>query len=67
MDVAKYKFPPVWVPTLNLYHGIASLDSCSNFDYPDHVIDIHSLAREDLREILKCEAKYRGFVIVRPE
>lgn len=34
MDVAKYKYPPVWVPSSNLFSGISTIDHCSKWDHP---------------------------------
>lgn len=63
MDVAKYKYPPVWVPTTTLMDGIATLDTCSNFTYPDHPIDL-SIPAADLAGQIGCVPLYRGFIVI---
>ena len=35
MDVAKYKYPPVWVGATTLYSAMATLDKCGSWDYPN--------------------------------
>jgi hypothetical protein len=69
MDVAKYKFPPVWVPSSNLYHGVGSLDFCASFQYPeDATMDLHAMGYSgELGIALNCQPGYRGFVIVKPK
>ena len=34
MDVAKYKYPPVWVGAATLYGAMATPDKCGSWDYP---------------------------------
>lgn len=34
MDVAKYKYPPVWVGADTLYAAMATVDRCGTYDYP---------------------------------
>jgi hypothetical protein len=34
MDVAKYKYPPVWVPAETLYAAMATEDRCGRWDFP---------------------------------
>jgi hypothetical protein len=65
MDVAKYKFPPVWVPTSNLMGGIGSVDQCSIFTYPDAPLD-ESEGYEEIISHLGCQSAYRGFMIIKP-
>lgn len=73
MDVAKYKFPPVWVPSANLYNGVRTIDNCAGFEYPEDVRVIEELKAENPPnftrwfEVLKCESKYRGVIIVKPK
>lgn len=64
MDVAKYKYPPVWVPSTNLMGGLASLDRCGNFRYPDAPPDM-SKSWEEIAKELGCKPAYRGFIIVK--
>ena len=34
MDVAKYKYPPVWVGADTLHGAMATVDRCGTYDYP---------------------------------
>lgn len=34
VDVAKYKYPPVWVGADTLYSAMATMDRCGTYDYP---------------------------------
>lgn len=35
VDVAKYKYPPVWVGADTLYSAMATIDKCGTYDYPE--------------------------------
>jgi hypothetical protein len=35
MDVAKYKYPPVWVGAATLYAAMGTPDKCGSWDYPN--------------------------------
>jgi hypothetical protein len=44
MDVAKYKYPPVWVPAEALYAAMQTEDRCGRWDFPtrrsqEHLLD----------------------------
>lgn len=73
MDVAKYKFPPVWVPSANLFHGLSTMDTCAGFEYPPDVQIIEELKAEKppnfarWHEVLQCKSGYRGVIIVKPK
>ena len=73
MDVAKYKYPPAWVPAKRLYNALASLDHCGDWDYPEgqerlHVdLLLHPRTPKDYRKAMKrlgCKATFRGYMIV---
>jgi hypothetical protein len=67
MDVAKYKYPPVWVPASRLFRGIATLDSCSIFKYPHVRPDLSGkIGHVDIGRILGCQPAYRGYIVVKP-
>ncbi len=34
LDVAKYKYPPVWIPTERLFDALATYDNCGVWDFP---------------------------------
>jgi hypothetical protein len=72
MDVAKYKYPPVWVPTGRLVAAMGSVDTCGTWNYPqgqdDVDIDFKSHVTEDMYQQalveLKCQQTFRGYIIV---
>jgi hypothetical protein len=67
MDVAKYKYAPVWVPTSKLMGGIGSVDNCANFRYPDSPPDFFStISFADFAQSIGCKPAFRGFIIISP-
>ena len=64
MDVAKYKYSPVWVPTVKLLRGIATMDSCASFTYPNKPVDILSRGIDAAMALLECRSMYRGYILV---
>eukprot|EP00934_Nitzschia_sp_Nitz4_P004482 Nitzschia sp. Nitz4//scaffold43_size134323//114064//116656//NITZ4_003319-RA/size134323-snap-gene-0.91-mRNA-1//-1//CDS//3329552008//4472//frame0 len=50
MDVAKYKYPAVWVPTSTLMHGIGSIDACA--------------ISESSQGEMRCQPAYRGYILI---
>jgi hypothetical protein len=72
LDVAKYKYPPTWIPTERLFDGLATEDNCGDWNYPDGQ-DV--LSREErfahtpdgyaatLAKI-GCNKKLRGYIVV---
>jgi hypothetical protein len=68
MDVAKYKYPPVFVPTHQLYHGVSTLDSCAAMmpSTTTGPIDWSSGQFDVIVRQLGCQPGYRGFVIIQP-
>jgi hypothetical protein len=75
MDVAKYKYPPVWVTAARLYASLATVDQCGSWDFPSgqdslpHVDPMKVYRNRTLyAEMLKrvnCKETYRGYIIVR--
>lgn len=76
MDVAKYKYPPVWIPTSVLYRSLSTVDACGSWNFPHAQINLasshpellHPFTPEDLvRSFRKlgCQATYRGYIIVK--
>ncbi|KAL7549330.1 hypothetical protein ACHAWF_012600 [Thalassiosira exigua] len=81
VDTAKYKYPPVWVGTSDLFASMATVDRCGTYDYPmgqarlaDHPPDptsnkvINPVTPEEYQrslELLNCEPRKRGYVILR--
>ena len=76
MDVAKYKYPPVWMPTSVLYRSLSTVDACGTWDYPHSQVKLLSWHPELLKpktpqdltaafRKLGCKAMFRGYVIVK--
>jgi len=81
MDVAKYKYPPVWVGADTLFTAMATVDKCGTYDYPkgqerldDKSSDgtsnkyINPISHEEyLRslELLNCQQRMRGYIILK--
>lgn len=63
MDVAKYKYPPVWAPISKLMGGIGSLDFCASFTYPEHPFDV-SYPSGEIAKTLGCQSSYRGYILI---
>ena len=65
MDVAKYKYPPVFVPTEKLFHGVSTIDSCWEMGEHPTPVDLTSHDYMKIMNELGCKPGYRGFVIIR--
>ena len=73
LDVAKYKYPPVWVPANRLVAAMATVDACGDWDFPaaqdelkDKWLKPNTTARlEKARHKLGCKSTLRGYVIVK--
>ena len=72
LDVAKYKYPPVWVTSDRLFDEILTQDDCGHWNFPNGK---NSLSQEgrlahtqgeyaSAMEKLGCESKLRGYIIV---
>ena len=72
LDVAKYKYPPTWIPTECLFDGLATEDSCGDWKYPDGQ---NVLSQEErfasspdgyaaALAKLQCKKKLRGYIVV---
>ncbi len=72
LDVAKYKFPPTWIPTERLFEGLATVDRCGEWNYPDGQDFLSQEERiaptpdqyEALLPKLGCKQKLRGYIVV---
>ena len=72
MDVAKYKYPPVWVPTQRLLAGMRTMDPCGDWNYPQAQLDLTDryllpANEHDMHKamrLLGCEPMYRGYIVV---
>lgn len=70
MDVAKYKYPPVWVGSDTLFSAMATVDKCGTWDYPkgqEQIKDTPRTPEEYLKslELLNCKQKMRGYITLR--
>lgn len=70
LDVAKYKYPPVWVGAATLFAAMGTADACGTWDYPEGQARIRGTPRtpEDYRtalELLNCKQKMRGYITLR--
>lgn len=72
MDVAKYKYPPVWIPTESLYNSMNTLDSCGTWDYPyaqsyftlPERMGLTSNIYQQALKKLNCQSTFRGYIIL---
>ena len=75
MDVAKYKYPYVWMPAPVLYRSLMTVDACGSFKSPDAQVKLKSShpdlsqptsARDLAKSMSKlgCKAAFRGYIIV---
>lgn len=81
MDVAKYKYPPVWVGADTLFDSMATVDKCGTYDYPkaqERLADnnpeerskglFNPITADDYAEaldVLGCKQKMRGYLILK--
>ena len=75
MDVAKYKYPAVWMPAQVLYRSLGTVDACGIWDYPhaqdklmlSHPELMHPKTPEEFGKVVRklgCKAAYRGYITV---
>jgi len=73
VDVAKYKYPPVWVPAEKLFAAMATVDDCGSWDYPNAQQHLSTEERNQqpvklsaaILTKLGCEKKLRGYITVK--
>ena len=71
LDMARYKYPPVWMSAEVLYKSMRTYDSCGGWDFPhaqDKLDDRLKVARKDdevkeAMEVLGCQKTLRGYII----
>eukprot|EP00551_Chaetoceros_affinis_P008616 CAMPEP_0203680560 /NCGR_PEP_ID=MMETSP0090-20130426/39682_1 /ASSEMBLY_ACC=CAM_ASM_001088 /TAXON_ID=426623 /ORGANISM="Chaetoceros affinis, Strain CCMP159" /LENGTH=557 /DNA_ID=CAMNT_0050548679 /DNA_START=163 /DNA_END=1836 /DNA_ORIENTATION=- len=72
LDVAKYKYPPVWIPTERLFDGLATYDDCGLWDFPsaqDKLSQEERMAHTEegyaaTMSKLGCQKELRGYITV---
>lgn len=66
LDVAKYKYPPVWAPAKHLFDSMATTDSCGTWNYPmaQDAIDFSKYTYAKAMKLMGCQPKFRGYVMV---
>lgn len=72
MDVAKYKYPPVWVGADTLFDAMGTVDNCGNYNFPDaqdKLVDVEdpSDKQEYARalDVLGCKQRMRGYIVLK--
>ena len=76
LDVAKYKYPPVWVGADTLFGAMATVDRCGTYDYPggqerlnENAGTLFNPVTEEeygkSLKVLNCKEKYRGYIILK--
>lgn len=80
-DVAKYKYPPVFVPFDRIYDAMQTIDSCGTWNFPNGQSKVDAsnitstatsstdsetleLIWKDIKNMLGCEEKFRGFITI---
>ena len=72
MDVAKYKYPPVFASANVIYNALSTIDHCGEWNWPEAQADLpENLKRPSNAEewsqakaILGCTQSYRGYIII---
>lgn len=69
LDVAKYKYPPVWIPAERLFAAMATYDDCGTWNYPaaQGKLSVEERNGSDSAKVLAtlgCKKELRGYIIV---
>ncbi len=72
LDVAKYKYPPVWIPTERLFDAMATYDYCGSWNFPNGQDVLSNEERTTqtkegysaIMDKLGCEKMLRGYIVV---
>jgi hypothetical protein len=62
LDVARYKYEPVWVPSKTLFRALAEVDACGSFSYETSANAGRS--HTQMAADLNCEQSHRGFIVL---
>jgi len=72
LDVAKFKYPPVWIPSDRLFDAMSTTDDCGTWNFPDGQ---DALSKEErlastpskdasTMSKLDCKSQLRGYIII---
>lgn len=72
LDVAKYKYPPVWIQSERLFDAMSTQDECGQWNFPsgqDVLSQEERFAHTPVdyatsKAKLQCQSKLRGYIIV---
>jgi len=73
LDVAKYKYPPAWIPAERLFAAMATVDDCGVWDYPNAQDKLSTEERSSrtnsasIKTKLGCLQQLRGYITVTKE
>jgi hypothetical protein len=72
LDVAKYIYPPAWIPTERLFDGLSGLDKCGKWNFPyaqaalskeERAVKPENVDNQILSK-LGCQPQLRGYIVV---
>mmetsp|Transcript_23458 Transcript_23458/g.34619 ORF Transcript_23458/g.34619 Transcript_23458/m.34619 type:complete len:759 (-) Transcript_23458:272-2548(-) len=71
MDVAKYKYPNVWIPTVMIYESLQTYDSCGDWNFPGAQDALKQKSFPSTKfeytaamETLGCQPSRRGYITI---
>uniref|UniRef100_A0A7S3VGT7 glutathione gamma-glutamylcysteinyltransferase n=1 Tax=Chaetoceros debilis TaxID=122233 RepID=A0A7S3VGT7_9STRA len=72
LDVAKFKYPPVWIPSDRLFDAMSTTDDCGTWNFPDGQDALSkeerlaSTPNKDTSTMSKldCKSQLRGYIII---
>ena len=72
MDVAKYKYPPVWVGADTLFDAMGTVDNCGSYNFPDaqgKLVDVDNPSDKEeyarALDSLGCKQRMRGYIVLK--
>jgi hypothetical protein len=71
MDVAKYKYPPVWVGADTLFDAMGTVDRCGSWDFPgaqEELLGVDYSNEEEYNkalDVLGCKQRMRGYIVLK--
>lgn len=72
LDVAKYRYPPAWIPSDRLFDAMSTQDECGEWNYPNGQDVLSQEERFAHTQVayatsetkLGCQSRLRGYIIV---